>query len=333
MAFSRYLRQGWYLAAALAGVGVVCYLQAGAPDEPRRAPAADAGWNAPIGPGRMGGAPRHAAPELDADEPPPGDNLSIDAAGQLQPSLQLRVLFDYFLIRGDGASLAARADQLRAYLARQLTGPAGAQAEALLQTYLGYVRAHDELLAHQQLALAPDALPDTQQLERLAVWQAQRARLRQGSFSPALLQAWFGGDDSALADALAELRARHGDTADNAGNDSEAEADTNTLRQRRLHGAAQQAARDNEIVALLHDATLSYAAAAAQERQWRANFARFRAAATQLGDGDGDGGGGGSGNGSAGNEREARQRKLEALRVAIFPTEAERIRARASGIE
>lgn len=318
MQITYYLRQGGYVAAALASAALIWYWQAGTPADTDTAPGAAApAWNGAVGPGTLGSAPRNAALDVDTDDLPPADAFTISDAGQLLANRQLRATFDYFLIRSDGADLAARAAQLRGYLAQRLPPGAAAQAEALLAPYVSYVRAHDELLARQQLALAPGALPDAQQTERLAVWQAQRARLRQASFKPPLLQAWFGDDDDALADAVAELRSRAGAAAAAA---ADGEGDSNTLRQQRLHGATQQAARDAELAELVRDATFSYESAAAQERQWRVRYARYRTAVSQL-------------QGEEGAPGAARRRKVEALRAELFPTEAERIRARASGIE
>lgn len=329
MHLTSYLRQGGYLAAALAGAGLIWYWQAATPsDTPADAgaPAAAAAWNGAIGPGALSGAPRNAALDLDTDDLPP-DGFTIGDGGQLVANRQLRASFDYFLIRGDGADLAARAIQLRSYLKQRLPAGAAAQAEALLMPYLAYVRAHDELLARQLLTLALGAVPDAQQTERLANWQAQRARLRQQHFTAALQRAWFGDDDEVLAEAVAELRVRDADANASAragrpgsGATADGEADSNTLRQQRLHGATEQAARDAELAEVARDATRSYEAAAADERQWRLRYARYRAAVSQL-------------QGDAAIPGAARRRKLEALRTELFPTEGERLRARASGIE
>ncbi|HJV02441.1 MAG TPA: lipase secretion chaperone [Burkholderiaceae bacterium] len=330
MHLTSYLRQGGYVAAALASAGLIWYWQAGTPaDAPvaSGAPPAPAAWNGAIGPGTLAAMPRNAAPEVDTDELPP-DGFTIGSNGQLVANRQLRASFDYFLIRGDGADLAARAAQLRAYLKQRLPASAAAQAEALLAPYVAYIRAHDDLLARQQLTLAPGAVPDAQQTERLATWQAQRARLRQQSFPAPLQRAWFGDDDDVLADAVAELRARDAGTdaaasrggRPGSGGATDAEPDSNTLRQQRLHGATEQAARDAELAEVARDATRSYETAAAEERQWRAHYARYRAAVSQL-------------QGDAASPGDARRRKLEALRTELFPTAGERLRARASGIE
>ncbi|MBA5686820.1 hypothetical protein [Rugamonas apoptosis] len=330
MHLSSYLRQGGYLAAAVASAGLIWYWQTATPadtsSDSGSGTRAAAAWKDAIGPGALGGAPHNAALDLDTDDLPP-DGFTIGDGGQLVANRQLRASFDYFLIRSDGADLAARATQLRAYLKQRLPAATAAQAEALLTPYLAYVRAHDELLARQQLTLASGAVPDAQQTERLANWQAQRARLRQQNFPAVLQRAWFGDDDEVLLEAVAELRVRDGDTSARAGrpgsgfgSDSDAETDSNTLRQQRLHGTTAQAARDAELAEVVRDATRSYETAAAEERQWRLHYARYRAAAGQL-------------QGDAASPGEARRRKLEALRTELFPTEGERLRARASGIE
>lgn len=328
MDLTSYLRQGGYVAAALASAGLIWYWQGGAPAEApggAGAPPAPAVWSGAIGPGTLSGAPRNAALDIDTDDPPP-DGFTIGQGGQLEANRQLRASYDYFLIRSDGPDLAARAAQLRAYLKQRLPAATAAQAEALLTPYVAYIRSHDDLLARQQLMLASGAVPDAAQTERLGNWQAQRARLRQQFFSPALQRAWFGDDDEVLADTVAELRARAATNAaahggrPGSGTGDDTEPDSNTLRQQRLHGVTEQTARDAELAGIVRDATRSYDAAAAEERQWRAHYARYRAAVGQL-------------QGEDASPGAARRRRIEALRTELFPTEAERIRARASGIE
>src|SRR5471030_403806 len=318
MTKSLYRERYWIGAAALAGVALAWYWPSGdTPAAPAR-PAAAPAWYDRIGASSMGsGLPQPS--ELALDDQLAPSSLATDAAGNLVVDPPLRVLFEFFLVRGDGADLNARADQLRAYLDRQVSGAAGAQAKKLASRYAAYARAHDELLASQRIALAGDAVPTAQQVDQLATWQQQRARLRQSSFGPALAKLWFGADDAELAHALAGLREHAtpgaGPAATEAG---EAEPDSNTLRERRLHGATRDAARDNDNSELLAAATLSYEAAAGEERQWRAHYLRYRADAARL---------------SAAPGSDARRRQLDALQAQLFPTERERIRARASGIE
>jgi len=256
--------------------------------------------------------------ELSPDDAQAPEGLSVDASGQLRPDRPLRMVFEFFLVRGEGADLDARAAQLRGHLERQVRGPALEQAKALASAYVAYVRAHDEQLASQHITLQPGALPSAQQLEQLAAWQQQRVRLRRSSFAPALADLWFAADDAALADAITDLRAR-GDAASNpaGATATDQEPDSNTLRARRLHNPAQDAARDADLAEVFAQATLSYQDAAAGERQWRERFLNYRAAAARL----------------QVSDPAQRQQQLGALQQKIFPTERERIRARASGIE
>lgn len=305
----------WIGAAALAGVALVCYWPSGdGPSTPAPQTAAPA-WNGNIGPGTMDGGLRQSL-ELSNDDQQAPSSLATDAAGNLVVDLPLRMLFEFFLVRGEGASLDARADQLRAHLDRQVSGTPNTQARSLADRYVAYVRAYDELLARQRIALQAGVAPTQQQVEQLAVWQQQRARLRQSTFGPVLADLWFGADDAELAQAVAELRA-HTDAAP-AADGNEAEPDSNTLRERRLHGATREAARASDNAELLASVTLSYEAAAAEERDWRAHYLRYRSDAGRL---------------VAAPGSDARRQQLEALQAQIFPTERERIRARASGIE
>ncbi|MCU6499983.1 hypothetical protein LPN04_19490 [Rugamonas sp. A1-17] len=305
----------WLGAAALVGVALVWYWPSGDSPAVPAAPTAAPAPHDTFGLARWNNGPRQQD-ELPLDDQLAPSSLSTDAAGNLVVDAPLRVLFEFFLVRGDGADLDARAAQLRAHLERQVSGAAGDQARTLATRYAAYVRAHDELLASQRIALIAGAAPTPQQVEQLATWQQQRARLRQSTFGPAIANRWFGADDAELAQAVADLRARASASTNAAGD--EAEADSNTLRERRLHDATWEAARDNDTSDLLARATQSYEAAAGEERAWRAHYLRYRADAGLL---------------TAAAGTDARRRQLEALQARIFANERERIRARASGIE
>jgi lipase chaperone LimK len=305
----------WYGAAALAGLALAWYWPAG--DSTPAVAQADGGTAAALFDGMARSAPRDNAPaaDLSADEAQAPAGLSTDTAGRLLPDQPLRMLFEYFLVRSEGADLDARAARLRAHLARQVRGPALEQAIALTGQYVAYVRAHDELLSGQHIALAAGALPGEQQLDQFDVWQQQRARLRRSGFGPALADLWFGVDDAALRDAIAELRTRASVAA--APSAAVQEPDSNTLRAQRLHNPAQDSAHDAELAELFAQALTSYQNAADAERQWRDRFQNYRNAAARL----------------PAREPAERQRQLDALQRQIFPTERERIRARAGGIE
>lgn len=316
MTTTLYRERYWIGAAALAGVALVwCWPSADTPAVQARPAAAPAGYDSIVS-SKMGSGLRQPS-ELALDDQLAPSSLSTDLAGNLVVDAPLRMLFEFFLVRGDGADLNARADQLRAHLDRQVSGAAGAQAKTLAARYAAYLRAHDELLASQRIALSAGAAPSPQQVEQLATWQQQRARLRLSSFGPVIAKLWFGADDAELAQAVADLRQRAAPSTDpNPADGNQAEADSNTLRERRLHGVTRDAVRDSDSGELLAGATQSYEAAAGEEREWRAHYLRYRADAGRLP--------------AAGAARRA---QLEALQARIFPTERERIRARASGIE
>jgi lipase chaperone LimK len=307
----------WYGAAALAGVALVWYWPSG--DQPAVTPTNTASGAAALLDGMLKSAPHDSGArqsmELSPDDALAPEGLSVDASGQLRPDRPLRMVFEFFLVRGEGLDLDARAAQLRGHLERQVRGPALEQAKTLAGQYLAYVRAYDEQLSSQHIALQPGALPSMQQLEQLAIWQQQRLRLRHSSFTTALADLWFADDDAALANAIADLRER-GEASANA-TAPDQEPDSNTLRARRLHNPAQDAARDTELAELFTQATTTYQDAAAGERQWRERFLTYRNAAARL----------------QAPDAAQRQQQLSALQQQIFPTERERIRARASGIE
>lgn len=339
MTTSPHRERYWLGAAALAGAALVWYWPTGDSPAEQAPPAATA--PAPhdtFGLARWNNGPRQPS-ELPLDDQLPPSSLSTDASGKLVVDAPLRVLFEFFLVRGDGADLDARAAQLRTHLERQVSGAAGEQARTLAARYTAYMRAYDELLASQRITLAPGAAPTAQQVEQLATWQQQRARLRQSTFGPAIAGRWFGAEDTELAQAVADLRARtNANTGAGAGagagadagagagagagtgaaSGNEAGSESNTLRERRLHDATWDAARDTDTGELLARVTQSYEAAAGEERTWRAHYLRYRADAALL---------------TAAAGTDARRRQLDALQTRIFPTERERIRARASGIE
>jgi len=316
MTTSPHRERYWLGAAVLAGVALAWYWPAGDSPAPPAPPAAAPVQHDTFGLARWNSGPRQPS-ELPLDDQLAPSSLSTDASGNLVVDAPLRVLFEFFLVRGDGADLDARAAQLRTHLERQVNGPAGEQARTLAARYTAYMRAYDELLASQRIALAADAAPTAQQVEQLATWQQQRARLRQSTFGPAIASRWFGADDAELAQAVADLRTRTNANAGAAAG-NETEPDSNTLRERRLHDATWEAARDTDTGDLLARATQSYEAAAGEERDWRAHYLRYRADAALL---------------TAAAGTDARRRQLEALQTRIFPNERERIRARASGIE
>ncbi len=241
------------LAAVVIGgaIGVAWLRQADAP--PAASAAGEQAWQAPIGPGTMSGNVR--LPQLMDDTIIP-EGLASDASGHLVVNLPLRLVFDTFLAADTAPTLDARAQALRTYLGGRLPEPARKEADALLASYLRYIGAHDAQLARQQLQLQPNATLTLQQVERLAAWQDQRARLRQASFGRDIVQAWFGADEAQLTQALAELRRRLGGAAPADDNESE----SNRLRAARMHNVSQDEARTAIMSEQISTAVTPYAA-------------------------------------------------------------------------
>jgi lipase chaperone LimK len=209
--------------AVAIGAGAVVWLRGGsAPAAP--APAAPrAGWDAPIGPGA-----------LSAGAEPEGPSLT-DSAGNLRIDAGLRTLFDGYLKNG-------RAAQLHAWLNGRLQPPARGQASDLVDAYVRYLQAEQELRAQARLPRPdPAGLSDTQVAQMLA-WQQERARLRDRMLGTAVAQAWFGEDDGACTNALEDWRRMRAP-------EGSEEVDSNELRARRLHGAVLEQGRNERAQA------------------------------------------------------------------------------------
>ncbi|MEO7494939.1 MAG: hypothetical protein ABIT83_12655 [Massilia sp.] len=96
-------------------------------------------------------------------------------------------LFNAYLLEQGGPQGAAA---LRLRLQGQLSEPAYRDAAALLERYLAYMRAHDALLAAQNLGPTD--------LRRMAVWCDQRDRLRQNMLGIGPARVWYGEEDAQL---------------------------------------------------------------------------------------------------------------------------------------
>lgn len=236
------IKPAWYGAALLAGAGLLWYWPGADSTAPAPTKPADA-WSGPIGAGALRGGAA-AEPVADGGEAIPG-GLETDSGGQLTVNFPLRVVFEYFLARGDGADLRARSALLQAHLERQLSGVARGQAIMLAQQYAAYMRAHDDLLSRQQISLSELNSPLLP--ERLRYWLQQRTRLRQSSFSPAVVQIWFGDDDAQMNTSLV----------------------------------------NNEYADVVLRGATTYQATAVAEQQWRAHVRRYRSALAQLDSGAG----------------------------------------------
>ncbi|TKC86067.1 hypothetical protein FAZ69_22165 [Trinickia terrae] len=112
-------------------------------------------------------------------------------------------LINFFLL---GQQDGDRADQLKAYLKANLPSPANSEAVRIVGRYQAYMKAHDDLLAAQNLGDATDA--STVDIDRIAIWRQQRDRLRQSMLGAQVVQAWYQNDDAQLDQVIGEWRQR-----------------------------------------------------------------------------------------------------------------------------
>lgn len=112
--------------------------------------------------------------------------LAQDAQGRLKITRGVRNLFDYFLsTRGEQAEAIVHA-RIRAYVRSHLEPQAATQALGLFDQYLAYLQQLDEAVR----PTAPDSLTELRQ--RLS----QLEQMRAASFSPDVVQAFFGEDSA-----------------------------------------------------------------------------------------------------------------------------------------
>lgn len=198
---------------------------------PAPPPAAAANWDGPIGPGQA----RTAAPDIAAPAAVKGTSLTVDGAGHLVPDQALHALIDNALAQADAASIAGRVDELRAYFQMRLPPVAAQDGQRILGDYLQYLRVRQD--ARARLApLDATGLTDAD-VAALLAWQAQQAQLRERMLGAQLAKAWFADSDSRCDTVFRDWRAqRSGD-----------ETDPMAIRERRLHGAAQDAIRNADV--------------------------------------------------------------------------------------
>lgn len=240
--FETKLTIGASIGAVVVSVLAVWHWQRGT--EPDAAPAAPStrAWDGPVGPGLI----RGVAPEFPALgaslAASPGPGLETDAGGHLVPSLALRKVMDSYLARGDASGRRLRADELRAFLKRQLAAPAAGEADRIVTQYLDYLEAEDRALARERFSAPAAAGLSERDVERLLAWQEQRAQQRQRLLGPALAQAWFEADDSRCGAILRDWQLQH--VALEPGQ----ELDQAELNERRIRGPALEARRDADAL-------------------------------------------------------------------------------------
>lgn len=115
--------------------------------------------------------------------------LEVDAAGRLKITGGIRRVFDYFLAAVGEEPLESILKRIRAYIRHKLPVGAAAEAERLLDGYIAYKRG---------LAAIPQAqaTPGNMDIPALRRQMQQVQALRSQFFSPEVITAFFGDEDS-----------------------------------------------------------------------------------------------------------------------------------------
>ncbi|MFZ6845038.1 hypothetical protein [Undibacterium sp. RuTC16W] len=135
----------------------------------------------------------------------PGLMLTLTTNQELIIDQALRDTMDFFLMNDQQPSRELQLKALREYLKGNLPVPAYVQAEQLLQQYVSYMDAHDHMLTGQAFPDLGQALSEAD-IQRLLVWQEQRARLRQSLLGMQVTQAWYEDEDLQFKQTLDYLR-------------------------------------------------------------------------------------------------------------------------------
>ena len=115
--------------------------------------------------------------------------FELDANGNLIVNYRIRQLFDYFLSAQGEEPLATLVSRLRAYIHHTLTGDAARDAEALLESYIGYL----DDVAGLDSPVVPGQPLDIQQLR---AQKEQLATLRARRFDPVASDAFFAEEEA-----------------------------------------------------------------------------------------------------------------------------------------
>ena len=124
--------------------------------------------------------------------------FELDTDGNLIISHRIRQLFDYFLSAQGEESLATIVQRLRAYIHNTLTGDAAAEAEQLLESYIGYL---DDVAALDS-SVTPGQPIDPAQLR---AQKEQLAAIRAGRFDAVANEAFFAEEEAYDRYTLARL--------------------------------------------------------------------------------------------------------------------------------
>ncbi|HSY30261.1 MAG TPA: hypothetical protein VK832_22290 [Burkholderiaceae bacterium] len=226
--------------------------------------------------------------------------LTADASQHLVINDALLQVINFYLLEQAPSN---RADVLQRYLAKSLPPPAYAEAAQILAHYQSYMKAHDDLLAGQNLG-GQDFGSRSRNIERLLTWREQRDRLRLNMLGDKVAQAWYQNDDLRFKEVLDELHEA-----------ASAAPPQEDQRGAASHSLSNDEQREQGMQEILDKETKSFNTLAIEGQQWTRNFAAFLAASNRI-------------NQQSGVSTFERDSQIQALLVKTFPTEAERQRAR-----
>ncbi|WP_211193375.1 hypothetical protein [Paraburkholderia sp. UYCP14C] len=257
------------------------------------------------------------APAADADTSLriwPGDSslangLAMTDSHDLIVNDALRDLVDFYLLEQTADD---RAEQLELYLRTRLSPPASEQAVQIAEHYVAYMKAHDDLLAAQNLS-AQNLSASNVDINRIVTWRQQRDQLRQRMLGDQVVQAWYQNDDSQLTQAIDEWRQR---TADQDGIAAAGEQPRYPVPHwRNSHDEEQHI---QYLLGLLQKTVTSFSERSREGQHWAERYSSYQNDARKI-------------VGDASLDASQRNAQLQALRVKLFPTQAERQRAHELG--
>lgn len=256
---------------------------------------------------------------LEADTLPP-DGLATTADRHLVVNKALHDVIDYFLLGGLPGQRASHVAKLLAYLKASLPQAAYTEAAQIVRNYLTYLEAHDQLLARESIpAPTPESGAPPMDLDRITAWVAQRARLRQSILGIQVAQVWYDDDEAQTQQTLLAMRQRGiGSTQAITVDTDPLQRGANALLAMRVKGASQETQRAHIAGQFGEPAAQRFDALESEERAWQARFAQYRSAADRI-------------TRQSDIAPAERTRQIEILLAQTFPSDPERLRARALG--
>lgn len=262
-----------------------------------------------------------AAAEGVPDTAPPG-GLATTADRHLIANKALHDVIDYFLLGGHPGERPAHVAKLQAHLKASLPSPAYEESVRIVQNYLTYLDAHDQLLARESMpAPTPESSTAPMDLDRITAWVAQRARLRQSLLGIKVAETWFAEEEAETQRTLSALRKRGAGPPQALTVDTDPlQLGTSSLLAMRAKGASPDTQRQHIASQFGEAAAQRFDALEREEQAWQARYANYRHAADQITQ-------------QPGIAAADRTRQIDALLAQTFASEPERIRARALGAQ